>query len=136
MLGSLIDDVLDMSRLESGAFEVNTSSFSIAELLKEVEELFAMTVEQKGIELCVSHCNSLLDAVGYSDKKRITQVLLNLISNAIKFTKQGSISVTANVTEEGIVEFGVRDSGVGITAEAQKNLFKMFGKARENNSMN
>ena len=131
MLNSLIDDVLDMSRLESGAFELNLRPFDISDLMKEIKELFILPMEQKKLNLHVEVEEALRNVIGMSDRKRITQVLLNLISNALKFTFQGFISVSARKKDARTVEFEVNDTGVGITEEGQKNLFKLFGKLRE-----
>ena len=69
-----------------------------------------------------------------SDRKRITQVLLNLISNAFKFTFNGSIKVSVRKKDDHTLEFEVRDTGVGISKAGQKRLFKLFGKLRERSS--
>ena len=79
---------------------------------------------------------ALRNVVVVSDRKRITQVLLNLISNALKFTFKGYIRVAVRMIDEQTLEFEVSDSGVGISEEGQKNLFKLFGKLRESQQVN
>lgn len=135
MLNSLIDDILDFSRIECGAFQLNQISFRFGELLAEIEELFSGQVETRGIGLRIVATDELRKKQVITDRKRLGQVLLNLVSNALKFTLEGGITVEAEINEQCLL-FSVADTGIGISEENMKNLFKLFGKIDESKALN
>ena len=87
-------------------------------------------MKRKGLELLMDVTDETRNSKIFSDPRRIEQVMLNLISNAMKFTLEGFICISV-VLLESFVRFEVRDSGVGISAESLSNLFKLFGKLKE-----
>jgi signal transduction histidine kinase/CheY-like chemotaxis protein len=129
-LVSLINDVLDVSKIEAGRMTLETVEFSLEALLADVKALHAGLAEQKGIRLEVTADPSLGDALR-GDALRLGQVLGNLVNNAIKFTTRGSVRVTVSparpVDGERIrCRFVVEDSGEGIPAEQMGRLFARF----------
>lgn len=129
----LIEDILDISRIESGNLVVETISTNLETLLAEVYGNAAMQAVDQGVELHVAPIpdNSLRDT--YTDPVRVKQVLSNLLSNAIKFTHQGHVSLTTDVIQvlagERRVRFTIEDTGIGISKEKQRCLFSAFTQA-------
>jgi len=120
---SLINDVLDISKIESGRVEFSLEEFRLDDVVREVVEAFSSALSEKGLELTtqVPEGITLL-----SDKRHIKQVLLNLVSNAVKFTNQGSVKVAARVPEDDNLEVRVIDTGIGIKQEDMEKLFQPF----------
>jgi len=138
LLLSLVEDVLDMSKIEAGTFKVNYGWFSVKELIEETYELFTYQCTQKKIQLNLSLHPKLFDVFIESDKGRVKQVLLNLMSNSLKFTFQGHIHLSANFYDEDeeSIEFEVSDTGMGIKDEEQDEVFQMFGMASSHKEVN
>ncbi len=128
----LINDILDLSKVEAGLLEIEREKFPIYEVLSDVFETFEKEAHQKSIELKVSYLGPIPELVE-SDKKRVRQVLLNLMSNAIKFTEKGSVVVTVETAlDENSVKKArilVEDTGIGIATEHQSKLFQSFTQA-------
>lgn len=128
-MNRLIEDLLDVSRIESGAFTVDPQRFDLASLATEVCEQFRPQATEDG---CILECSieRELPAV-FADRDRISQVLENLISNALRFTPAGG-SVTVRVARHGAHEIAcsVADTGVGIPPEELPHLFERFWQAR------
>ncbi|HHJ81141.1 MAG TPA: sensor histidine kinase, partial [Candidatus Tenderia electrophaga] len=127
MLLTVINDVLDFSKLEADKLELEAIPFDLEGLLEHTVSLLALGAQEKGIEL-ISSADFDLPRTLKGDPTRLRQVLINLINNAIKFTEQGDVVVYATRLESGVVRFGVRDSGIGMTAEQQQRLFKAFSQ--------
>lgn len=139
LLLSLINDILDLAKLENEAFELNETRFSVPSLLAEVKEIFRFQAEGKGLRFgCAMDFEEPTtdDLTIVSDQKRLTQVLLNIISNSLKFTQDGFISVRARLLSPQLLEFSVADSGYGISEIDQKKLFKAFGLGQESKQKN
>ena len=125
---ALIDDLLDISKLESGTIQLEARPFDVTTLVRGVFDVVAARAGAKGIALMVD-CP---DIGMTSDPTRIRQVLLNLVGNAVKFTERGSVSVRARmlpVTGTGgstMIRFEVSDTGIGIAEDAQARLFRDF----------
>lgn len=140
LLLSLIEDILDMSKIEAGTFKINYDWFSLKKLLAEVVDVFNMQCSQKNIDLKLDIDLDLFEKHLYSDRGRIKQILLNLISNSLKFTFEGEISISVKpiICKSGkeIVEIEVADTGIGIKDNDQKNLFKVFGMASSSQKIN
>jgi two-component system, NarL family, sensor histidine kinase BarA len=139
LLHSLIEDILDLSKMEAGTFTLNVSSFMIPDLLKDTIELFEYQCKLKNLQLIVDVDPSLVEQPCKSDHGRIKQILMNLISNALKFTFEGHIKVRAELivrNEKGNAKFTVSDTGVGIPKKDHKKLFKLFGMLELNKEMN
>ena len=128
----IINDILDFSKIEAGKMSIEKVGFDLRATAKNAVELLAPRAQAKGLAL---HCQIAPDVprqvVG--DPSRLRQILLNLISNAVKFTDQGEVSLTITQTgesAEGVtLNFAVRDTGIGLSEETQKKLFQSFTQA-------
>ena len=127
---SLINQVLDLSKIEAGKLELNPETVSIAPLVDDVVGTARQLAEQNGNKLTVE-CPANLPPISV-DPMRLRQILLNLLSNACKFTKNGEVSLTVGRRAKGgrgVVEFVVRDTGIGMTPEQRAKLFQEFTQA-------
>jgi signal transduction histidine kinase/CheY-like chemotaxis protein len=127
----VVSDVLDMSKIESGEMTVELMELSPATILEEVASLMKPQATEKGIEF-ITHFDPSTPKQINSDPTRVRQILLNLISNAIKFTEKGRISVAVSAMvaqEKPAVRFEVSDTGIGLTAEQQRKIFQPFVQA-------
>ncbi len=129
----VIDDILDFSRIESGKLELETAPFDLRRVLEDVRAMFTETVRSKGLVL-ETRLEPEVWPVRLGDAKRVTQILLNLTGNAIKFTEKGFVRINVRSREGNadILLLEVRDSGIGIAPEVQPRLFQDFQQA--NNS--
>lgn len=127
MLLTVINDVLDFSKLEAEKLELESIPFDLEGLLEQTVSLLVRGAQEKGVEL-FSSVDSDLPQTLRGDPTRLRQVLTNLINNAIKFTEHGDIVVYATRLESGLVRLGVRDTGIGMTVEQQQRLFKAFSQ--------
>ena len=129
---SLINDILDFSKLDSGKAELEESPFSLKLLVENVYKSFLPRASEKGIQLSFHYDPALPDLIN-GDSVRIGQVMLNLISNAVKFTGAGSVSLHLKVIEETAGSyktfFAVKDTGIGIPPEKQDKIFEIFTQA-------
>ncbi len=129
ILLKLVDDLLDISRVESGQVELETRLFSIDGIFKVVHAMFDTQAENKGIQLTLT--NNIGKQIYSGDPSRIQQILMNLISNALKFTSRGFVSITAEKEtgdKEG-VKITVIDTGVGIPEDKLPTIFEKFVQA-------
>ncbi|MDD5170353.1 MAG: MASE1 domain-containing protein [Syntrophales bacterium] len=120
---SLINDVLDISKIEAGQLQVSRELFDLPAAIEQAVQSSRPALDKKGLSLVVTIDPTIGGMV--SDRRRVEQVLLNLLSNAVKFTDQGSIAVDCR-REEGLVTIGVTDTGIGIKEENMARLFKAF----------
>ncbi len=129
---SLINDILDLSKIEAGKLEVENTEFNLRLLIEEIGDLMAMRAHQKGLEF-ISMIGPDIPIGVIGDPVRIRQILLNLTSNALKFTENGEISVSITVEQEtdkrAKLRFSVRDTGIGIPARKAKLIFDSFTQA-------
>ena len=125
----LVNDLLDLSKLEAGKLDVRIENFSIEQIIDDVLTAFYVTASKKKIEL-IANIDEELKLELYCDGKRIRQVLQNLVQNALKFTDEGSVTVSVNLQNRDekyiYARFSVRDTGLGISDENQKKLFQLF----------
>lgn len=120
---SLISDVLDISKIEASQLQVNFDPFNLAESIRKVTQSIVPLAEKKGLQLEIQIADDVADII--SDQRRVEQVLLNLLSNALKFTERGSITVRAiKQAQEYMVT--VTDTGIGIEVDQSDHLFKPF----------
>jgi PAS domain S-box-containing protein len=119
----LINDILDLSRIESGRMELQLERFRVSDVAREVVEQLRPLATPKGLDLHVTFASSELEIC--SDRKKCVQVLLNLAANAVKFTARGHVGIEVR-TADGRVEIAVKDSGIGIKPEHLPNLFQAF----------
>jgi signal transduction histidine kinase len=124
-LRGLVDDILDVSRIEMGRLKFEFEEVSVSDVLLEVVDMFKAQATDKGLELNILLSEEEKKSLVSVDRGRLKQVVINLVSNAIKYTLTGLVSVTQE-TQNGVVSFSVRDSGIGMTAEEQKKLFGKF----------
>jgi CheY-like chemotaxis protein/anti-sigma regulatory factor (Ser/Thr protein kinase) len=129
---SLLNDILDLSKVEAGRVELESVACDVYALADSAVTLLEHAAREKGLTLTSRVALNVPDAL-YGDPGRLRQVLLNLLSNAVKFTHAGSIEVCAACVEEtpdaAVIRFEVRDTGIGISAEAQQRLFQPFVQA-------
>ena len=126
----IIDDILDLSKIESGKLEVESISCSPITIVEEVIGLMSVRANAKSIALD-SFFETRMPAMIQTDPTRLRQVILNLVSNAIKFTETGSVRVVTRLIagDRPVLEFDVVDTGFGMTPEQQSRLFKPFSQA-------
>jgi PAS domain S-box-containing protein len=127
---SLIDEVILLSRLQSEKMTVNSTGFSPAESVKDIFSMFSLHEPKKEIELKVNIPKQHKNLVILSDVIKIRQVLTNLTSNAIKYTRQGSIEIGFNLRGD-FVEFYVSDTGIGIPEHEQPKIFDTFYRCEQ-----
>jgi PAS domain S-box-containing protein len=133
---SLIEELLDYSKIEAGKIGLEHRPFALAALIEDITELLAPRAQAKAIEIG-SYVDERLPAEVIGDAARLRQVLLNLAGNAIKFTSAGGVAL---IVEPGIepdeISFLVRDTGIGIAPEAQQRIFREFEQADERTARN
>jgi len=132
----VINDVLDMSKIEANKFELSPVEFNFEKMLQQVVDVVNFRVVEKQQKLAV-HIDSAIPRTLIADDQRLAQVIINLLGNAVKFTpEQGSISLDARFwgEKDGLctVEISVSDTGIGISEEQQKKLFNSFQQAETN----
>ena len=129
---SIINDILDFSKIEAGKLDMEPLDFDLGALMTDLASTLAFRAEEKGLQL-ICPANPIQHHWYKADPGRIRQVLTNLIGNAIKFTQQGEVAVRYEVEEEGdeksLLRFTVTDTGIGLSAEQQQNLFERFTQA-------
>lgn len=135
-LTELIGDILDFSKIESGLLEVEKSPLHLQKLVDEVASLLRLKAEEKSLELKIIAEPGVPEVI-LSDSSRLRQILINIVGNAIKFTQQGSITLTQKIVRNSdgraMLEFTVADTGCGILKDQQHRLFRPFTQA--DNSM-
>jgi PAS domain S-box-containing protein len=128
----LINDILDLSKIESGMVRFEQSDFDVTELINDIKQSFLFKTEEKGIELKI-HIDPEIPELLVGDPMRLTQILTNLTGNAVKFTEKGSITMDLNLKKETAenveIEFSISDTGIGIPKSNLKNIFESFTQA-------
>jgi PAS domain S-box-containing protein len=129
----VIDDILDVSRLETGQLSVSKELFHLNILINELESYVRQEIAKRVKKLSISVQKSLSDTSDmlYSDKQRLYQVLSNLLNNAVKFTEKGSIEFGYSLLSNTKLEFYVKDSGIGIPVSEHESVFKQFKQVEE-----
>jgi signal transduction histidine kinase/CheY-like chemotaxis protein/HAMP domain-containing protein len=138
---SLINDILDLSKVESGMMVIEASDTPFAEVVEQLDFSFHQLAADKGLEFTIERSPALPPAIN-TDPKRLQQILKNLLSNAFKFTDKGSVSLNIGVAERRgnyatetlkeadlVIAFSVSDTGIGIPAEKQRIIFEAFQQA-------
>ncbi|NGZ77477.1 PAS domain S-box protein [Saccharibacillus sp. VR-M41] len=128
----ILDDVLDFSKIDAGRLSLEPERVLLAPLVSEAAELFEPRAEEKGISLQLEIASGVPEEI-VTDPVRLRQVLTNLIGNAVKFTEQGSITVSVqpvegSTDEDALLEFSVRDTGIGIAEDKRNRLFQSFSQ--------
>ena len=128
----LLNDILDFSKIEAGKMSLHFEEFELPALLADLEKLFRIQCEQKGIKLNIKYPANLPSLK--TDTSRLRQILVNLVGNAIKFTSNGSVSLEIKKLSSNDYRFEVQDSGIGISEENSKLLFQEFSQVDSSNS--
>ena len=132
----LVNYILDLSKIEAGQLDLEKLDFNPAELVDEITDTMRVLAENKGLKL---HSTLAPDSqcMVNGDSGRLTQILANLISNAIKFTGSGEVNVYLHISdlnaEEKMLQFKVTDTGIGLSPDKQQNIFAAF--AQTDNAM-
>jgi signal transduction histidine kinase/CheY-like chemotaxis protein len=130
---TIINDILDFSKIEAGMVKIEEIRFNLPSLLRSVHTMFLLQAKENNLVL---ECNLVKNLPEYvmGDPTRLTQILINLIGNALKFTKEGSIDITASLLEEDsdhvTIQFRITDTGIGIPADKVSEIFERFTQAK------
>jgi PAS domain S-box-containing protein len=134
----IINDVLDLAKLEAGKLSFEKIPFAPQQVLENIMKVMMHKADENGLSLTNSFCDSRLSPVLIGDPFRINQIMLNLVSNAIKFTKVGSVDISCNVLKDNDafqeLEIKVADTGIGMEQSFLKDLFKKFSQEYESTS--
>lgn len=125
---TLINEVLDLAKVEAGCMEVQPHPISLAVLAQQVTAMFQPVAEDKDLSLRVRLADGMPETIE-TDQQRLEQVLNNLLSNAIKFTEQGEVRLEIGRASDGRIAFAVRDTGIGITDDQHQAVFEPFRQA-------
>jgi len=138
---ALINDILDLAKIEAGMMSVDVNRILITDISGHLEQTFRQTAYEKGLEFIIRLDDSLPQTIE-TDSKRLQQVLKNLLANAFKFTEQGQVTLTISVVSTGwshdhtdlnqadrVIAFAVRDTGIGIAPDKQQLIFEAFQQA-------
>jgi PAS domain S-box-containing protein len=132
LLLTLIDDLLDVTKVEAGKLELEVADFSVVNLVQDTADIFLARIREKGLEFHVRVAPEV-PALVRGDGRRIGQVLMNLLGNALKFTVRGTISLSVSAEEAGAAQvrlrFEVADTGIGVPPEAVERIFEPFVQA-------
>ncbi len=135
---SLINDILDFSKIESGKMEIIPVEYDFSSMIHDVANMIIMRANDKGLQMNLS-VDSTLPYKVYGDEVRIRQVLTNLLTNAVKYTKEGSMGLTVTGERDGediLLTFTVEDTGIGIKPEDIQKLFARFERIEEERNRN
>ncbi len=128
-LKGIIDDLLDLSKIEAGKYDISNDELDLPKLIENVVMAFEPEASIKGINILVNIDPTIPHAL-YSDELRVKQVLVNLLSNSIKFTEKGQVEIIANLlTTDGTgakIAVGIKDTGIGIPLDKQEEIFSSF----------
>jgi signal transduction histidine kinase/ligand-binding sensor domain-containing protein/CheY-like chemotaxis protein/HPt (histidine-containing phosphotransfer) domain-containing protein len=132
ILLSLVNEILDFSKIEAGRLELESIEFNLHKLIQESEEVFSAKAKEKNLSFFSSISSNIPDRL-IGDPVKLSQVINNLINNAVKFTEVGEIAISVDLEERAedkcTIHFAVKDTGVGIALEKQQEIFKPFIQA-------
>ncbi|HMI01751.1 MAG TPA: response regulator [Pedobacter sp.] len=123
----LIDEILDLSKIEAGKMKLEFAAVNITEITTDMRSLFNPLAKNKGLELIIDVDKGIENLI--TDKMRLEQILKNLLSNAIKFTEKGKVSLTVKKLKPDLISFKVTDTGIGIPGDKQGLIFEAFQQA-------
>ena len=137
MLLGIINDILDFSKIEAGKLTLERISFDLNMILSYLADMFSLKSEEKGIKLTFNTDHNIGKNY-FGDPLRISQILLNLIGNSVKFTQEGGIELNISILEsddtKSTLEFKIKDTGIGMSEEQLKNLFHSYSQASSDTS--
>jgi len=125
---TIINDILDFSKIEAGKLDIEKTEFDLFKLIEQVINIIELKAHEKNLELIVSY-DHRMGRLFYGDSLRIGQIMTNLVTNAVKFTDIGSVSIIIQRTESGNCRFTIKDTGIGLTPQQQEKLFSSFTQA-------
>ncbi|TIH14872.1 response regulator [Marinifilum sp. JC120] len=131
----LINDILDLSKIEAGQIDLEEIDFNLEELFEEIGSIFALRAQIKGIDFCW-YINPDVPRIITGDPTRLRQIIVNLVGNALKFTEKGTITFEAGITEAGYLRFIIKDNGVGIPENKMNSIFDTFSQADSSTTRN
>ncbi len=131
-LSDLLEGLLEISKIEAGRLELQRDEFNLATMLNELADMFAMEASQKGLEFEYIPCANLPVHIA-SDKQRLRQILINLLNNAIKYTKQGKVTFRVTYRNQ-VARFSVQDTGIGLSEQNIHQIFKPFERVQTKNT--
>ena len=129
---TLINDILDLSKIEAGKMELHIEEFSFSALLKQIEATAKPLVEKNHNKLIVD--SKIKDIKLKNDQTKLRQILFNMLSNAAKFTKKGKITMLVKETDNKNLKFDIIDTGIGMNEEQLVNVFEEFTQAESSTS--
>jgi len=132
MLTTLIDDVLELSKIEANKMPVNKKGVHLGRLMGEILSAYEISCRKKGLKLILTN-NLSHDYCALTDEVRLHQILNNLLSNAVKFTDKGEITVSMSAPDQDSLNFSIQDTGVGMDEQEQSKLFSDFYQTRKKN---
>jgi PAS domain S-box-containing protein len=124
---ALINDILDISKIEAGKFEINNTVFNLKSFISDLQDMFSIKCRDKGLNLYVEYIGKLPEHV-LGDLGKLRQIMINLIGNAVKFTADGGIAVAVGIDDQdpGRIRFSVKDTGKGIPEKDQQSILQPF----------
>jgi len=125
---TLINDILDFARIEAGKLELSVTEIPVARLLRVIADIIRVRAEEKQLAFSCDIAPDLPPAV-LADERRLRQVLLNLLANAVKFTDRGEVSLRVSFSPPARLRFEVRDTGIGISEDRWERIFQPFEQA-------
>ena len=125
-LSEMVDDLLDLAKIEAGRITISPAWFDMMDLFAALRGTFRPITEMTEADLIFEDPEGMPKL--YTDDRKLSQILRNYISNALKFTPRGTVKVSAHLQDDGTVCFAVRDTGIGIPADLQQDLFKDFSQ--------
>jgi len=125
---SIINDILDLSKIESGKLIIDKIDFDLTKMISSSIDLIKFKVKEKGLRIKIKYSPNIPKRL-YGDSLRISQILTNLLSNAVKFTQEGEITIFVRQIKKDRFQFEVKDTGIGLTPQTQQKLFKAFAQA-------
>ena len=125
---AIINDILDLSKIESGKLIIDNVDFNVHKMVSGSMDVIGFKAQKKGLEFTVSYAKEVPKKL-YGDSLRVSQILTNLLGNAVKFTNDGKVSLFISKVKSNRFRFEVRDTGIGLTQNEQTKLFKAFSQA-------
>jgi signal transduction histidine kinase len=124
----IINDILDFSKIEAGKLNIEKIDFDLQKLCENIVNLLEFKAKEKALHIVIEY-DERLGRYYYGDSLRISQILINLLTNAIKFTEEGEVRLIVKPMKNNKIHFEVNDTGIGLSIEQQKKLFKSFSQA-------
>lgn len=130
-LMSLLNDILDFSKIEAGQLDIQAETFELRRFVKDIEAMFELQFKEKKVDFQIRLAQDC-DIAVHNDKWRLQQVLMNLLANALKFTREGSVSLDVSMEKTDLLLFQVSDTGPGIPSDYIQEVFKPFSQVKSN----